>query len=495
MVLASMRKGFMSFIFMALLVIGGLGLVLSDAGGFFRNGVGRTDVARIGSEKISAIAFDRMVSRQLRGQQITPQDAYKSGVINEFLNQEISKYVLAKEAEALGIVVSDSVVAKEIKNFIDLSPIPVKDSKEALKLLLQQQGMNEKDFVAQLKQEIAAQLVIKSMTGSIELPPPAILTTAIYNWFSMNRDIDVVDLNFASEPLPADPDQSTLTAFYDDIKDEYAIPESRDVNMVVFSPKLFAGKTQDEIFAMINDIDERLTGGETPDQLKDEYKLSVTSLGTITADTKLDHLSNMDKDPSRFLQIIFEGGEGETSPLTELTNGDMASFYVQKVSPASFKPLESVKTDVIAKWKETARANAVRAKAEAIVAKVNKEKATLATASGKTVARYEGISLNKVNPNFALLDTQKIMSAPLKEAFILPSSDKVQIVVAVNAEPSKTPPTNDDMDQISKALELDRQDESQDQLILALLKKYNVHINKPLLDRMYGASSDTAATE
>jgi hypothetical protein len=493
MILTSMRKGFVSFIFMALLFIGAFGLVLSDAGGFFRDGVGRTDVARIGSTKISAIAFDRVVTRNLRGQQMTPQDAYKTGVINELLNQEISKFVLAKEAENLGIVVSDATVAKEIKNFIDLSPIPTKDPKEALKMILQQQGISEKDFVAQLKQEVAAQLVLKSMTGAVELPPPPVLTTAIYNWFSMMRDIDVVDITIADEPMPVDPDQATLSAFYDDIKDEYAIAETRNVKMVVFSPKNFAGKSQDDIFNMINEIDERLIGGESPDQLKDEYQLSITPLNNLTAESKLENAAEMDKDPARLLQIIFESGEGETSPMTELSNGDMAAFHIEKINAASFKPLESVKAEVIIKWKDNTRANNAKAKAEKIIASVNKDKKSLKDAGGKTVTRFEGVSLNKPNTNFAALDVQKIMAAPLNEAILIPSSEKIQIVVGVNNVQSKTPPTSEDMDQISKALELDRQDEAQDQLILGLLKKYDVHINKPLLDRMYGASADTNA--
>ena len=455
--------------------------------------MGSTDVARIGSTKISAIAFDRLVTKNLRGQQMTPQDAYKAGVINELLNQEISKFVLAKEAENLGIVVSDAVVAKEIKNFIDLSPIPTKDPKEALKILLQQQGISERDFVEQLKQEVAAQLVLKSMTGAVELPPPPVLTTAIYNWFSMTRDIDVVDISIADEPMPADPDQATLTAFYDDIKDEYAIAETRDAKMIVFSPKKFAGKSQDEIFNMINDIDERLTGGESPDQLKDEYQLSITPFNNLTAESKLESVAEMDKDPARLVQIIFESGEGETSAMTELSNGDMAAFSVEKINAASFKPLESVKAEIIAKWKENTRANNAKAKAETILAAVNKNKKSLKDASGKTVTRFEGISLNKPNTNFAALDIQKIMAAPLNQAIIIPSSDKVQIVVGVNDAPSKIPPTTDDMDQISKALEMDRQDEAQDQLIFGLLEKYNVHINKPLLDRMYGATADTNA--
>ena len=103
----SMRKGFVSLIFMVLLVLGGFGLILTDAGGFFKGGVGRNDIATIGGEKISAQQFDRQIRRLLQGQNITSTDAYKAGLIQNYLQTEIAKFLLAKEAEKLGIILSD----------------------------------------------------------------------------------------------------------------------------------------------------------------------------------------------------------------------------------------------------------------------------------------------------------------------------------------------------------------------------------------------------
>ena len=491
MVLTSMRKGFISVIFMALLLLGGAGLIVSDAGGFFRGGVGRTDVAKIGSEKITAIQFDRQVRRLLQGQQITAQDAFKAGLIQQYLQTEIAKILIAKESKELGIEISDEMIAKQIKDFIAQTPIPETDPKKAFALLLQQQGLNEAEFVAQLRNEVAAQITMKAISGlsATDVAPPVLLTEALYSWFSIKRDIDYIDLKFADQPLPAAPTDTALAAFYNDIKDEYALPELRDFTVAIFSPKNFSEKNDEQIFEMINQIDERLEAGETFEQLKDEFKLTATPVKALARSDLPEALMFLEADAERLKTIAFETAAGAHAPLTELANGDMAAVMVDEVKPASFKPLASVKEDVLKAYKIKAQEDAVIASAQKIIDTVNKEKISLSKASGKIVTRQEGVSRAVPAPQFTMLDVQKIMEPAIGQAVMLRTANSVQVVVPVSDSIPDLKASPSDLEQIGKAMKLDFTDEIQDELLARLQTKYKVSVNETLLNQMYGAQA------
>lgn len=492
MVLTSMRKGIFSFIFMALLLLGGFGLVLSDAGGFFRGGVGRTDVVKIGSEKITAVQFDRQVRRLLQGQQIAPQDAYKAGLIGQYLQTEIAKILIAKEAKELGVVISDEMIAKQIKDFIAQTPIPETDPKKAFSLLLQQQGITEAEFVSQLRNEVSAQLVMRAISGlsATDVQPPLILTESLFNWFSLKRDIDYIDLKFSDEPVPAAPSEQALTAFYNDIKDEYALPETRDFTVAIFSPKQFEGQSDEQIFELINQIDERLASGETYAQLKDEFKLTATPVKGLALSELPEPLMFLGADAERLKAIAFETPTGTNAPLTELANGDMASVMVTSISEASFKPLASVKEDVLKAYAIKSREDATITKAKKIIESINKDKVTLAKASGKIVTRQEGISRAVPAAQFTMLDVQKIMEPAIGEAIFLRSADSLQVIVPVSDTIPAIKASATDLEQIGKAMKLDFANEIQDELLARLQVKYKVKVNQTLLDQMYGASAD-----
>lgn len=84
MLLRSMRNGFLSAIFLGLLVMGAMGLILSDWNGMFRGGVTATDVAVVDGEPIKIQDFHNRLSNALRSRNIDPKDAYQLGLVDAF---------------------------------------------------------------------------------------------------------------------------------------------------------------------------------------------------------------------------------------------------------------------------------------------------------------------------------------------------------------------------------------------------------------------------
>ena len=103
----SMREGVHSkiikIVLFGLLTMAVFGLVLMDVGGFFRGGVGNTNVATVAGSSISSTEFQRHVQRVLSNQGITPADAYSFGYIEQILNNEIARTVISNATVDQGI--------------------------------------------------------------------------------------------------------------------------------------------------------------------------------------------------------------------------------------------------------------------------------------------------------------------------------------------------------------------------------------------------------
>lgn len=111
----------------------------------FRNGgLSKTDIAVVDGTPIKIAEFNTMASRILRNQNINTQTAYRSGLLNNILQNEIITRLLQKSAKDMGIEVEDKYVAQQIKNLIAPLVPAAGSEKAALQQFLTMQGLNEK---------------------------------------------------------------------------------------------------------------------------------------------------------------------------------------------------------------------------------------------------------------------------------------------------------------------------------------------------------------
>lgn len=237
--LLSMRNGFMSKLFLGLLVFGGAGLVLSDWNGMFRGGgIGPATVATVDGEKISAVEFDRNLSRVLRQQKITPQDAYKMGLIERMLNAEVMQSLTLKSAEHAGLEVDDRHIAERVHDM--LTPLLAgktdpKDKKEALNRILMAQGMTERDLVNAIRQDLTTTLFRQSLMANTYVPDALVQDMLAFRM--EERDIRVVNLPLSrmSDVKPATDEE--LNDYYEVVKTQYSEPEQRSFTVAILDPK------------------------------------------------------------------------------------------------------------------------------------------------------------------------------------------------------------------------------------------------------------------
>ncbi len=244
--LQAMRSGahskIIKFVLFGLLVLGVGGLVLSDIGGVFRQGVGSTDVAKVGDEAIGLRKFDTEVRSILRRQGLDPQMAYQLGYIDQILMGEIQDILIRKSAAKLGISVSDKDVATHISRLVE----PLLDEnttpQQALNRITATQGISERQFVNSVRFQLANSILKSALQAGASIIPNE-LTEDLYLYDHETREIDYFVIEEKDFTDIDEPDEDALAEFYNAMKEQYAIPERRTINIAV----LDADKVQSDI--------------------------------------------------------------------------------------------------------------------------------------------------------------------------------------------------------------------------------------------------------
>ncbi|MFA7275909.1 MAG: peptidyl-prolyl cis-trans isomerase [Pseudobdellovibrionaceae bacterium] len=233
MLLRSMRNGFLSAIFLGLLVMGAMGLILSDWNGMFRGGVTATDVAVVDGDPIKIQDFHNRLSNALRSRNIDPKDAYQLGLVDAFLRQDIFERLFKKFAQDTGLAIDDNFVAKRIQALVAPLKKEGMSDKEALALYLKTAQTTEAKLVESLRDDTAA-AILQNIFASASYVPEALI--ADLNAYSgETREADVFFIPRDSIKLDNDPSDDDLRSSYAQTTNSYMLPESRDITLALLN--------------------------------------------------------------------------------------------------------------------------------------------------------------------------------------------------------------------------------------------------------------------
>jgi peptidyl-prolyl cis-trans isomerase D len=194
-------------------------------------------VARVGDERITASAFQRVYQRQMQaysqayGGSVNAQLLKQLGIDQQILRQLIDERAAIAEARRLGLTVSDAEVAQRILAMPGLQENGTFVGQDAYRRALAAQGMTEGEFERNLREAL---LVDK-------------LRSALTEWVTVSdRDVDA-EFRRRNEKVKAElvvfsadkfRDQvqlsdADLTAYFEANKDDYRIGERRKIRYVL----------------------------------------------------------------------------------------------------------------------------------------------------------------------------------------------------------------------------------------------------------------------
>ena len=364
MLLSKMRSGIFSYLFLGFLLMGGAGLVMMDWTGSYRNGGGSHDVAVVGGERISAVAFDRMARRVARSQNLDTHTAYQAGVMDQILQLQIMDILMQKAAFDNGVVVADKEVAKKVNTMIEPMAGKDGDKKAVLRQVLQSQGMSEGELVDNLRGDMTRGVLRDSISQNYYVP--AVLAKDLYGYQHETRSVDTVLISMDSFKAP-EPDDVDLNNYFNSIKDQYTEPESRSFTVAVISPdtlikdsvvtdddvKKFYDQNQDNFRAEEQRMLEQAVV-DSEDKAKAIAKAATDgkslqdAVKSVTGDTKaFSAESGYEKAglPAQLADPIFKAESGSVvGPVKSPLGWHVVT--VKKVQAAQVQPFDSVKDTI-----------------------------------------------------------------------------------------------------------------------------------------------------
>lgn len=230
------KGGLSKFILVGILFLAVAGLVLTDVGGFFRDGVNSTNIAEVGSQSIPAQDFDRYARRFLSQQGMSVENAYRFGIINQILNGYIRDVMMMQEAQKMGIRLSEKLIAKELYALIAPSLTGTTTPQEALDQLLRQQGLSEQALTRTIRRGSATSLLQQTILSGAE-KVPSTSVEAFYRYQNEQRDFEILIFDQNAIELNQEITVEEMREFYQTAKAEYAVPERRSLTLALLDPQ------------------------------------------------------------------------------------------------------------------------------------------------------------------------------------------------------------------------------------------------------------------
>lgn len=217
-------------------------------GDIFRNRAPDTVVATVGGETIDAAALQNAlqpVLERLRlqtGGTVDLEQAKKLGVVDRVLDQLVDRGLADQETARLQLDVSDEAVRSTISHDPTFQGQNGVFDRAAFNAMLAANHMSEGQYVETTRREVAARDLFGAVTSGAAAAPA--LVDALYRHRNETQIADIVSLPSANAGDVGQPTDAQLDAFYNAHKDLFRAPEYRGFTLVSLTPSDLAQKIE-----------------------------------------------------------------------------------------------------------------------------------------------------------------------------------------------------------------------------------------------------------
>jgi peptidyl-prolyl cis-trans isomerase D len=411
-----MRQGVASWLAKILLGLLIASFAVWGIGDVFRAGGGNV-VATIGDVKITAPEFLAEFQRAVNQERVRSNGAFdtqaalRQGLDRTVINRMVARTAFDVNTADMGMRVSDKQVRRAVH-----SQDAFKDSfgsfdRFRFDQILRQMRLSEKQFLEQVRHDVARDHLITTLLG--QTTPPKVMADTLFRFVAERRDTDYVLFESNKQTGLADPDEATLEAYYKAHEARFTAPEYRAISLVVLNADELADKSGIDDARVRKEYDSRMDEFAKPEKRDVEWLLfdskeaaeaaakklqAGTSfealrkeLGEQIGDTILGSMSKSELDDLGTGVGDAVYGLAENVPSTPInTSFGWRIFRVTKIVKGGIKPFEEVREQL---RRELARYDAENALYEL----VNAVEDTLASgASLEELAKKLALPLKKV---------------------------------------------------------------------------------------------------
>lgn len=230
--LETLRKGADSWIAKFLLAILVASFAIWGIGDVLRGSSNQT-VAQVGDARITQTDFAREFRARLNtlsqrgGGDISVAQAVSLGFDQMVAQQMINRAALDETVRALNLGAPNQAVADFIRRSDAFKGISGQFDRDIYGRVLQMNGLNEKEFEANVRADLAREQMLGVIRGGASVPQ----TTArlLWLWQNQTRDITAFKLGIQSTDTLPQPADGELKKLYDEKIDRFTAPEYRSI--------------------------------------------------------------------------------------------------------------------------------------------------------------------------------------------------------------------------------------------------------------------------
>lgn len=263
--------------------------------------------------------------------------------------------------------------------------------------------------------------------------------------------------------------------------------------------ELLLDEQADQKYELASRIDDLLAGGATIEEVKQETKLELISIKDVTrqgAMASQHHpLDQFGEDQEIVTELTYEFYEGESSPVSEFSDGRLAFVHIDKTTPQSFKSFDDVKAKIKTQWMQDQRRVNNRNKVMELLNTAGAEGLDLeeiVKGSSKTVTKAQGIGRNSdVTEPLSTASISSIFDANVNDITMMEIQGGYAIAkITASKFPAEPADETEELETIKKSLLQSSSSEAVSSYYETMRKDYKVVVNPSVLQRVYG-SSDT----
>lgn len=216
------------------------------------SGVGGDNVARVGSQAVSAQELSRDLDLALRQQQsqlqpgqapISRNQAIEGGLHLQVLNAILNRRAMHAYAEKLGAIPAPAQIADAIREIpAAQNPITNTFDRETYNSFVRELGFTPAQYEAEIRGELAANMVLSALTAGARAPSSYGALALAFE--TERRVVALAEVPAARvQPIP-DPTETQLDELYNRMSAQFAVPEYRALTLVAARADDFVDRVQ-----------------------------------------------------------------------------------------------------------------------------------------------------------------------------------------------------------------------------------------------------------
>ena len=232
-----MRRSANSIVVKALLVLLIISFAAWGIGDIFRAQSGTDVVASVGETDIPTQRFqsefaqevDRL--RQQFGPQMTREQARAMGLDAMVLERLVNMQLFQNGAEDLGLMVSDAVIADDIKSTEAFFNANGQFDRAVYTAVLNRNNLTEDRYIASLRTGLVREQYLTPIANGAKAPAP--MVDVLYKRLAETRVLDAVRIPHAQVGGVSEPTDAELAAYHEEHSNRFMAPEYRQITALV----------------------------------------------------------------------------------------------------------------------------------------------------------------------------------------------------------------------------------------------------------------------